>query len=401
MTQKSFDGNAVPAKLTAGVNSVALSISVDVTTGWPTTPTSPFVLTIGKDTASEEKVLCDSQSGGTVVINAAGRGYDGTTATAHVAGEDVEHTVDASTLTELMAHVYDTTRDDHGQYMKTDGTRSFTGVSAICAAPTASAPGDTSVTGAAVTLANSAHKHAREGFAAPVASAVGDTQSTGAATTVANSAHRHAREAFGSPTSLGVANGDGSGTTVPHADHIHKGGLIIAATPAAAVSAGLVVAEGDTVAGTTADRVETYSGSAWVRTGHWSSTGRTGCTLERSALSIAASYAAIVWSSETTDTDGFIVVNGANYLVTVPAGLGGLYSLSLAGTWTTVFADRSFFEIQVNATLYRFPSTGEDAGGSGIVVPLAAGDTVAAAVFHANASNRTYSAHFDMQRLGA
>jgi hypothetical protein len=92
------------------------------------------------------------------------------------------------------------------------------------AAPTALAIGSTVVTGAASSVANSAHVHAMPGSATAGASAVGDTAATGTATTVALSDHRHSREAFGIPI---VVNGQttalatGSLTTLARADHVH------------------------------------------------------------------------------------------------------------------------------------------------------------------------------------
>jgi len=92
------------------------------------------------------------------------------------------------------------------------------------AAPTALTIGGTVVTGAAASVANSAHVHAMPGSAIAGASAVGDTAATGTATTVALSDHRHSREAFGTPvvvdgqtTSLAT----GSLTTLARADHVH------------------------------------------------------------------------------------------------------------------------------------------------------------------------------------
>jgi hypothetical protein len=92
------------------------------------------------------------------------------------------------------------------------------------AAPTALTIGGTVVTGAAASVANSAHVHAMPGSATAGASAVGDTAATGSASTVALSDHRHSREAFGTPI---VVNGQstalatGSLTTLARADHVH------------------------------------------------------------------------------------------------------------------------------------------------------------------------------------
>jgi hypothetical protein len=92
------------------------------------------------------------------------------------------------------------------------------------AAPTALAIGSTVVTGAAASVANSAHVHAMPGSATAGASAVGDTAATGTAATVALSDHRHSREAFGTPGAVtgGATAASGSATTLARSDHVHS-----------------------------------------------------------------------------------------------------------------------------------------------------------------------------------
>lgn len=92
------------------------------------------------------------------------------------------------------------------------------------AAPTALTIGGTAVTGAAASVANSAHVHAMPGSAVAGASAVGDTAATGSATTVALSDHRHSREAFGTPIAVtgGATAASGSATTIARSDHVHS-----------------------------------------------------------------------------------------------------------------------------------------------------------------------------------
>lgn len=116
MVRKSYKGAAVAGKLVSGISSGVTSFNVDIATGWPDgiTPAFPFVLTIGRGRANEEKVLCSSRSGTAITVAIGGRGFDGTAAAAHVAGEDVEHTVDADTLSEVAAHIYGTGTDHSG-----------------------------------------------------------------------------------------------------------------------------------------------------------------------------------------------------------------------------------------------------------------------------------------------
>lgn len=84
--------------------------------------------------------------------------------------------------------------------------------------------------------------------------------------------------------------------------------------------------EGMRVIVTDRDQERTYTGSAWNRTGWYSSSGRTGCTLQvNSSQTIAnASDITILWDTETTDSDGFYPGSGGT--ITIPTGCGGLYA---------------------------------------------------------------------------
>lgn len=128
MPQTDYVGLAPATQLVGTLTAAAgpgTVISLLSGTGYPTGATGvPFVLTLDRDTSNEEKILCSLRSGGNVTISQ--RGYDDTVAVQHVGGS-VEHTVDATVLRIASAHTYDTTRDDHTQYARADGTRTFTG----------------------------------------------------------------------------------------------------------------------------------------------------------------------------------------------------------------------------------------------------------------------------------
>jgi microcystin-dependent protein len=76
---------------------------------------------------------------------------------AHAVGAVVSHVLDADTIDEANAHVNDDSRDDHSQYIKTDGTRAFTALTAVGGTPVA--VGTTIAVGTANTLARSDHVH--------------------------------------------------------------------------------------------------------------------------------------------------------------------------------------------------------------------------------------------------
>lgn len=118
MGRRSYSGNAVPTVLSGGIGALDLTFTVQDATGYPTGASGPFYVTLARGAAGEEKVLCDSRSGLTFTVNAAGRGADGTVATSHAASSTtVEHTITKTDLDEANAHVNDTTGDPHPQYL--------------------------------------------------------------------------------------------------------------------------------------------------------------------------------------------------------------------------------------------------------------------------------------------
>ena len=93
--------------------------------------------------------------------------------------------------------------------------------------------------------------------------------------------------------------------------------------------------EGQLIAVTNQDRLEVYSGSAWVRVGNWSSAGRTGTVLRRAATQsiTTATDTQISFDTEDTDTDGFIAVTATT--ITIPSGLDGIYAITGAVAWAS------------------------------------------------------------------
>lgn len=105
---KSYAGAALTAHLTSPIASNDLTLACDALTGWPSGSGGPFSAIIDKGkTGLEEKVLCTSQAGGTIVV--AIRGYDGTTACAHDSGAEVQHVGTSIDLAEANTHVNSTT----------------------------------------------------------------------------------------------------------------------------------------------------------------------------------------------------------------------------------------------------------------------------------------------------
>lgn len=91
--RRDYAGGASATTLSSGVNSSDTSLSIAAYAGWPTGANGPFAVVIDSGTANEEKVLCTSRSNGTITVSQ--RGYDGTTAAAHLSGASVKHCITA------------------------------------------------------------------------------------------------------------------------------------------------------------------------------------------------------------------------------------------------------------------------------------------------------------------
>jgi hypothetical protein len=82
-----YAGGGISTTLGAAMASTDTSFTISSATGWPGSVGTDFFVVIDRGTASEEKVLCSSNSGTTVTV--ASRGQDGTSAVAHNSGASV------------------------------------------------------------------------------------------------------------------------------------------------------------------------------------------------------------------------------------------------------------------------------------------------------------------------
>jgi len=125
---KQYVGGAAPATLSGSISAVDTTFTISPFISMPTGGANgDFILVIGRGTASEEKIRCSSRVNGLVTVATGGRGFDNTVAILHTLGDVVEHVLDADSLQDDNRHIYDTTRDDHTQYARTDGSRAITG----------------------------------------------------------------------------------------------------------------------------------------------------------------------------------------------------------------------------------------------------------------------------------
>lgn len=107
MSRRSYSGSAVATELTGGISASDATANIAAAIGLPDTINGPFVVTLDRDTASEEKVLVSSVVGTTVTFSQ--RGFDGTVAVTHSPGASFEHTFSAKDADEANDHLQRTT----------------------------------------------------------------------------------------------------------------------------------------------------------------------------------------------------------------------------------------------------------------------------------------------------
>jgi hypothetical protein len=99
MAIRKFSNISPPVALTAAVTSGATSLPVGSTSGYPV---APFTIGLDRGTPTEEVCLVNSLTATSFNVT---RGFDGTSAVAHVAAAPVEHVVAALDYVEANAHV--------------------------------------------------------------------------------------------------------------------------------------------------------------------------------------------------------------------------------------------------------------------------------------------------------
>ena len=97
-------GGALPSTLTAAILNSTISITGDDLSGFPDGAVGNFVVTLGRGTSTEERVLCETRTGNVLTVASAGRGWDGTLARDHEAGTTVEHTWSTTEADQASAH---------------------------------------------------------------------------------------------------------------------------------------------------------------------------------------------------------------------------------------------------------------------------------------------------------
>lgn len=110
--RREYEGAAQAAQLTADLGGSTADLTIYCTdlTNWPDgIGGHPFFIVIDRGKANEEKVLCSSRSGNTLIVYddglTNGRAADGTSIAAHNANSIIEHIFTATDADEANLHV--------------------------------------------------------------------------------------------------------------------------------------------------------------------------------------------------------------------------------------------------------------------------------------------------------
>jgi hypothetical protein len=102
--RREFSGAVLRTTITANISNSASSISVLDGSTYPS-GNNPFVIVVDRGYSDEEKILISSRSSNTFTVEQ--RGYDGTTAVAHISGAYVDHVLDAAVIQDMNTTTYD------------------------------------------------------------------------------------------------------------------------------------------------------------------------------------------------------------------------------------------------------------------------------------------------------
>lgn len=118
---RKYSSTAVQALVASGIDDSQLALTGDDISSYD--EVGPYIIAVGIDISHFELMLIDARSGNTFTIDESGRGFDGTQPQSHDPGELIWHVSCADDFREIRDHMRTTSRDDHTQYMKANGTR--------------------------------------------------------------------------------------------------------------------------------------------------------------------------------------------------------------------------------------------------------------------------------------
>lgn len=332
-------GGATALELFVAItDSAALSFQARGTvSGWVFS--EPFTVSIDANTPSEEKLKCESVSGtNPVTFVVLERGYDDTVPTTHGAGAPVTHVLPSTVVMDLERHVYETTEDDHTQYLNearhADPTQHEFG-----------SPGDEFAFGAGATAgsdiataaaAGTGDNPAREDHVHKVGAAAINAFTMFAAGVVG---------IVGEVQPLGGSAAAGTASKFARVDHVHN------VSDASIAYAKLSIAAGDIAGSKIADlgisTAKIAAGAvtaAKITYGPYCRAHSAGQNVSASTLTLAT-FATVEYDASSLFT--------STSRVTIPTGGDGLYDLSAAIVWATPGGEadnRRYIAIRVNGS---------------------------------------------------
>ena len=113
----------------------------------------------------------------------------------------------------------------------------------------------------------------------------------------------------------------------------------------------------------------------------------------------SGSQTTITWTTEAVDTHGYLTPTSGT--VTIPAGMGGLYAITAQLDAAAILGGRCYGQVTAAGQIFRgpFTSPGEDRVAVAVTLPLAAGDTVSVAMYHASGSTISFTGALHVYRV--
>lgn len=165
MARRRYSNVASVATLQTSVNATDTLLEVDTTTGWPAIQVGDEGITalIDRGTASEEVVLVTSFTATALNVT---RAQGGTSGKSHTSGASIHLVVAAVDADDANRHIFDTTLDQHSQYLNNTrhdvtGRHTATTLGNILTnnTPVSQAFGDSAAVGGGTTAARFDHTH--------------------------------------------------------------------------------------------------------------------------------------------------------------------------------------------------------------------------------------------------
>jgi len=162
-----------------------------------------------------------------------------------------------------------------------------------------------------------------------------------------------------------------------------------------------VTTEGQIGVNTLTDRLVIHDGTASRRLGHYTASGRTGFIGVSSQFTGPGVGMQMAFTSIPTDTDGFYTGwNGSVYAVTIPAALGGIYSVGINLFANVALSGGAIISFNASTVDFQTPTpAGRNWGSLGLVVPLVGGQVTSVGVTNLHSATATFDIRLWLFRL--